>query len=104
MKFKLTGVLFYFRKKLIINIMRTFLFLFCTTIFGFTPGKLFSQSAKVVIAADKTVTVDEVFDIIKQQTDYTFIYQEDLFKKLPKVHLKKGTIRISELLKNTFSQ
>ena len=103
MKFKLTSALFYCRRGLIITIMRTFIFLFCTTIFGFSPVKLFSQNAKIVIAADKTVSVDEVFDIIKQQTNYTFIYQEDLFKKLPKVQLKKGTIRVNDLLKNSFS-
>ncbi|MDQ6470829.1 SusC/RagA family TonB-linked outer membrane protein [Flavobacterium sp. LHD-80] len=82
--------------------MRTFIFLFCTTIFGFSPVNLFSQNTKVVIASDKTVTVDEVFDIIKQQTDYTFIYQEDLFKKLPKVHLKKGKIKVNDLLEASF--
>lgn len=102
MNFKLTGVFFCYRKRLIINIMRTFIFLFCTTFFGFSPGNLFSQNAKVVISADKTVTVDEVFDIIKQQTNYTFIYQEDLFKKLPKVHLKKGKIRVNDLLEASF--
>ncbi|OOG69821.1 SusC/RagA family TonB-linked outer membrane protein [Flavobacterium sp. A45] len=84
--------------------MRTFIFLFCTTIFGFSSGNLFSQNAKIVIATDKTVTVDEVFDIIKKQTNYTFIYQEDLFKKLPKVHLKKGVIRVNELLKLSLSK
>lgn len=103
MKFKLISAYFYLRKGLIINIMRTFVFLFCTTIFGFSPVNLFSQNTKVVIAADKTVSVDEVFEIIKKQTDYTFIYQEDLFKKLPKVHLKKGKIRVNDLLENTFS-
>ncbi len=102
MNFKLTSVLFYFRKKLIMNIMRAFIFLFCTAIFGFTPANLFSQNAKIVITADKTVTVDEVFDLIKQQTNYTFIYQEDLFKKLPKVHLKKGKIRVNDLLEASF--
>lgn len=102
MKFKLTSAIFCFRKRLIINIMRTFIFLFCTAIFGFTPSNLFSQNTKIVIATDKTVTVDEVFDIIKQQTDYTFIYQEDLFKKLPKVHLKKGKIRVNDLLEASF--
>ncbi|MFD2940695.1 SusC/RagA family TonB-linked outer membrane protein [Flavobacterium notoginsengisoli] len=102
MKFKLTDVLFYFRKRLIITIMRTFIFLFCTTIFGFSPASVFSQNSKIVIPADKMVTVDEVFDMIKQQTNYTFIYQEDLFKQLPKVHLKKGTIRVDDLLKSSF--
>ena len=103
MKFKLTSAYFYLRKRLIINIMRTFIFLFCTTIFGFSPVNLFSQNTKVVIAADKMVSVDEVFDIIKQQTNYTFIYQEDLFKKLPRVQLKKGKIRVNDLLKATFT-
>lgn len=102
MKFKLTDVLFYFRKRLIITIMRTFIFLFCTTIFGFSPASVFSQNSKITIPNDKTVTVDEVFDIIKQQTNYTFIYQEDLFKELPKVHLKKGTIKVGDLLKSSF--
>ncbi len=102
MKFKLTSAYFYFRKRLIINIMRTFIFLFCTTIFGFSPVNLFSQNTKVVITADKTVSVDEVFDIITKQTNYTFIYQEDLFKKLPKVHLKKGTIKVNDLLEASF--
>lgn len=103
MKFKLTSAYFYFRKRLIINIMRTFIFLFCTTIFGFSPVNLFSQNTKVVITADKTVSVDEVFDIITKQTNYTFIYQEDLFKKLPKVHLKKGKIKVNDLLEASFS-
>lgn len=102
MKFKLTSAYFCFRDRLIINIMRTFIFLFCTTIFGFSPASVFSQNAKIVIKNDKTVTVDEVFDIIKQQTNYTFIYQEDLFKEVPKVHLKKGTIRVEDLLKTSF--
>lgn len=102
MKFKLTSACFNFRDRLIINIMRTFVFLFCTTIFGFSPINLFSQNTKVFIVADKTVSVDEVFEIIKQQTDYTFIYQEDSFKKLPKVHLKKGKIKVNDLLKTTF--
>jgi TonB-linked SusC/RagA family outer membrane protein len=98
MKIKRTNVLLYKRKKLIINLMRTFIFLFCTTIFAITPGDVFSQNAKIVIESDRIVSVDEVFDIIKKQTDYNFIYQEDLFKNAPKVHLKKGIINANELL------
>jgi TonB-linked SusC/RagA family outer membrane protein len=99
MKNKLTNVLFYLRKKLIINVMKTFILLFSSTIFAFTSGTIFSQNAKIIIESEKTVTVDEVFDIIRNQTNYTFIYQEDLFKNIPKVHLKKGVIRVNELLK-----
>ncbi len=104
MKIKLTNVLFYKRKKLIINLMRTFLYLFCTTIFAITPGDIFSQNAKIVIETERIVSVDEVFDLIKKQTDYNFIYQEDLFKNAPKVHLKKGTINANELLNTSLSK
>ena len=63
MKFKLTNVLFYSRKRLIINIMRTFIFLFCTTIFGFTPGDLI-RTIRLKHAAEllrkNVLTVSEV--------------------------------------------
>ncbi|MFB9076141.1 SusC/RagA family TonB-linked outer membrane protein [Flavobacterium procerum] len=78
--------------------MKTFIFLFCTTVFSFSPGKIFSQKAKISIDADKTVTIDQVFDMIRKQTKYAFIYQEDLFDKLPKVTLKKGIIEADKLL------
>lgn len=104
MEIKLTKVLLYSRKTLIINIMKIFIFLFCSTIFGFTSGNLFSQNAKIFIEADKTVTVDEVFNILKQQTNYTFIYHVDLFKNAPNVQLKKGVIKANELLQKSLSE
>lgn len=41
---------------------------------------------------------DEIFDLIKSQTEYTFVYQDGLFDGLPKVQLEKGTIRTKDLL------
>ncbi|WP_281309942.1 SusC/RagA family TonB-linked outer membrane protein [Flavobacterium flavigenum] len=84
--------------------MKTFIFLFCTTVFSFTPGKIFSQNDKIIIDADKTATVDEVFDLIRRQTKYAFIYHEDLFEKVPKVRLKKGTIDAGKLLEETLKK
>jgi TonB-linked SusC/RagA family outer membrane protein len=104
MKINLTNIFFFSRKKLIMNIMRTFIFLFCTTVFSFSTGNIFSQNVKIVIETDKTISVDEVFDIIRQQTNYTFIYQEDLFKNTPKVNLKKGVITANDLLKESLSK
>lgn len=80
-------------------ILRTILFLSCTTIFGFSPNPLISQNPKITIDQDKTVTIYEVFEIIGNQTECTFIYQSDVFKKLPKIELKKGTIKVNDLLK-----
>ncbi|TRZ41977.1 SusC/RagA family TonB-linked outer membrane protein [Robertkochia solimangrovi] len=78
--------------------MRTFLILFCTTVFSFTTSSTFSQNAMVKIEKDDFVTMDEVFKLISEQTDYKFIYFEDLFMDLPKVHLKKGAVTVKELL------
>ncbi|MDO5970411.1 SusC/RagA family TonB-linked outer membrane protein [Flavivirga aquimarina] len=47
------------------------------------------------------VTVDKVFDIIDAQTDYSFFHEGNLFKGLPEVVLKKGTIRIKKLLRKS---
>ncbi|MDO9182512.1 MAG: carboxypeptidase-like regulatory domain-containing protein, partial [Bacteriovorax sp.] len=83
--------------------MKTFIFLFCTTMFSFSSSDIFSQNAKIVIDSDRTASVDEVFDLIRQQTNYTFLYQEDLFRNVPKVALKKGIIQANKLLEQSLS-
>ena len=99
MEIKLTKICFCFRNRLLKLIMRTFLILFCTTVFSLSPKDLSSQNTKIVIDQDKTITVDEVFKIIKSQTnDYMFIYPDGLFKDFPKVKLKKGVIRMNNLI------
>lgn len=106
MKIKVTNFsnnFFLTKKKLLKLIMRTFLLLFCTTVFSFSPSDIFSQNVKIYIDEDKILTVDEVFDLLRRQTDFTFIYEENLFKDMPKVHLKKGTVRANKLLKESLS-
>lgn len=103
MEIKLTNVLFHSGKKQLKIIMRTFIFLFCATVFSLTPDNVLSQNAKIKIDADRTATVDEVFDLIMSQTDYTFIYQVEMFKGFPKVKLEKGTIRANRLLEQSLS-
>ncbi|MEO8935075.1 MAG: TonB-dependent receptor plug domain-containing protein, partial [Xanthomarina sp.] len=83
--------------------MRLFVFLCCLSAFSFTPNTVVSQNARVTIDVDKTVSVDEVFDIIMSQTDYRFIYQEGLFNNLPKVELRKGKIKANNLLERSLS-
>lgn len=103
MNIKTTNYLFFHRKRLIQFIMRTFILLFCTSVFSFSSGNIFSQTEKVVINENKTLSVDEVFDLLRKQTDFTFIYQEDIFKNSPKIQLNKGTINANELLKKVLS-
>ncbi|WP_066219609.1 SusC/RagA family TonB-linked outer membrane protein [Formosa haliotis] len=101
MEIKLTTTLFLFRKKLLLNIMKTFVFLCCFTAFSLTPGNILSQNAKIVIDVDKTLTVDQVFDLIMSQTDYKFIYEEGIFENLPMVNVKKGVTKANDLLVNS---
>lgn len=105
MKIKFTNYTNYFflgKIKILQLIMRTFIFLFCTTVFSFSPSDIFSQNVKVHINEDKIVTIDEIFDLLREQTDFTFIYHESLFENAPKIKLKKGKIKANKLLKDTF--
>ncbi|WP_209401429.1 TonB-dependent receptor [Pseudozobellia sp. WGM2] len=94
---------FQLRKRLLLIIMRTFIFLCCATIFAITPSNLLSQHSKVKITADESLTVDEVFDLIMEQTEYKFFYEEGIFKDFPKVQVKKGRIRTNMLLKQSLA-
>lgn len=104
MKIKLDNPFFFVRKRLLIIIMKTFIFLCLTTAFSFTPINVLSQNSKIKIDVDKTLTVDEVFDLIMQQTDYKFIYQEGIFDDFPTMKVKKGTIATNRLLNKSLSK
>ncbi len=104
MEIKLTNACFQYRKRLLMIIMRTFIFLCCTMVFALAPNNVISQNSKIKVKEDKVLTVDEVFDLIMEQTDYKFFYEEGIFKDFPKVHLKKGTLKTNKLLNRTLSQ
>lgn len=103
MENKSINSLLFIRKKLLLKLMKSFILLWCTTVFSFSSGNILSQNAKITIDADKIITVDEVFDIIKKQTDYTFIYRSDLFNNYPKVQVKKGIVKANKLLQSSLS-
>ncbi|MCK0130824.1 SusC/RagA family TonB-linked outer membrane protein [Flavobacteriaceae bacterium F08102] len=104
MKFNFTNAISYRWNKLLLNVMRTFILFICTLTFSMSSEIVLSQGTKIKIDEDKTISVDEVFDIIRSQTKYTFLYQSGLFNNYPKVTLKKGTIRANKLLQQTLSQ
>lgn len=85
------------RKWILMMIMRTFIFLLCTAVFSFNTESGLAQE-KVKIDQDKVITVDEVFDLIIDQTKYNFLYPADLFKNVPKIQLKKGVTSVGKLL------
>lgn len=102
MKIKLLRVSCSALKRLLNFIMRSFIFFLCTTVFSLSSSNTFSQE-KVLIQEDKLVTVDEVFRIIKNQTDYRFIYPKKAFKETPKIQLNKGEISVETLLEQSLS-
>ena len=104
MKIKLNSILFSFIKRLMLNIMRTLLFLYVSVIFGFTPTDVLSQNPEIYIESETTLTVDQVFELIMKQTDYKFIYQESLFKDLPEINVKQGVQPANDLLNRSLSQ
>jgi len=97
MKIKLSNVRFRSRKRYLLIAMRIIVFLMCTTVFCLNTENSFSQE-KILIKKDQLVTVDYVFKIIKKQTNFNFIYNKGLFKNSPKIQLKKGEIKASDLL------
>lgn len=103
MKIKLTNVFFEKTKNMLLIAMRLFIFLFYMSVFSFSPEGVFSQNAKVTIDVDKTLTIDEVFKLIKHQTDYNFIYRSDMFKGYPLINVKNGVIRADKLLEMSLS-
>lgn len=99
MKFKLINGSLNYNKGLLNLMMRTFIVLFCTSVFSFNTSNGFSQNAKIVIDSDTLISVPDIFTLIEDQTDYQFIYDVNLIKDAPKVVLKKGIIRAGKLLK-----
>ncbi|PXX21461.1 TonB-dependent receptor [Arenibacter sp. ARW7G5Y1] len=104
MKSKLTNTSFQNRKRLLMILMRAFFFLCCTTVFALSPNNVISQNSKIKIKEDRTLSVDQVFDLIMEQTDYNFFYEEGLFDDYPEVQLEKGIIRTKMLLNESLSQ
>jgi hypothetical protein len=87
MESKLINLRFIFGKRLTMTIMKIFIILLCTTAFSLTPEKSFSQG-KVIIERDQLVTIDQVFEIIKEQTEFSFFYPKRFFENTQKNTVK----------------
>lgn len=97
MKIKPINVRSLMGKRLLNIIMRTFIFLMCTTVFCLNTENSYSQE-NIIIEKNQLVTVDHVFKIIKKQTELNFVYPKGLFKNAPKIQLQKGEIKASKLI------
>ena len=102
MKLNLSVIFFLFRKRFLMSIMRLLLFLCCTLSFALKSNDALSQNIKV--EKDLILTVDEVFKLIMNQTDYNFFYEKGMFNDFPLVNVKKGVINVNDLLKKSLSK
>lgn len=103
MKINFSELSFSLRKGLLIYLMRTFVFLCCTIGFALSSNNIVSQNSKITVEEDVTLSVDEVFKLIMNQTDFTFFYEKGTFKGAPKVAIKEGVIGTNDLLKQSLS-
>ena len=102
MESKLINYRFLFGKRLTMTIMKIFIILLCTTAFSLTPDTSFSQG-KVIIDRDQLVSIDQVFEIIKEQTEFSFFYPKRFFENTQKIQLKKGETTVYKLLEKSLS-
>lgn len=80
-------------------VIRVFVLFFTVSSFAAPVAK--DTSKLILINSDVSVSVDQVFSLIKNQTSYRFIYNENHVKGAPKIFLQKGTISVPRLLKKT---
>lgn len=98
MNLNLTKTLVFYHKWVIKLIMKTFVFLFCAVAFSLNPNNGFSQNAYIKVKPNSIISVNEVFKLLKKQTNYQFIYDADLTKDAPKIKLSKVKIKAKDLL------
>ena len=99
MKTKPKGVDLSCLKTPLLLLMKIFIFFFTILSFGFSVEKGFAQNEKIKFDTDAELSIEDVLDVVKKQTDYTFIYRSDLFVGSPLIEVKKGTIKVGDLLK-----
>lgn len=60
----------------------------------------FSQEAIIHIDKTSYLNTEQIFDIIRINTDYQFVYRYDLVKGADKIEVKEGIIKAKDLLHN----
>ncbi|QQY83752.1 SusC/RagA family TonB-linked outer membrane protein [Tamlana sp. s12] len=104
MKKNITNILLFPKKRFLSFIMKLFIFLFSISVFSLSPKSGFSQNSKIKIKNDQVVSVDQVFKLIKDQTDYSFMYRVCLFENYPNISLKQGVFQADKLLDMALSK
>lgn len=68
---------------------------------GISTHQVSAQKVGITIKNNGYMTVEDVFELIKSQTDYNFAYRSGAFQGLPMVTVQKGTISMEQLLQGS---
>lgn len=98
MKIKITREGFFLRPRALFPFLRLLLFFFYATSFASPSGSGLLQKEDVEIVQTREYSVREVFQILKKQTQLTFIYRDEMIADLPNTKLEKGRISVEVLL------
>ncbi|WP_203257156.1 SusC/RagA family TonB-linked outer membrane protein [Hyunsoonleella ulvae] len=79
--------------------MKVLIFFFSFLVFSLNPENGFSQDEKITFPENTSMSIEEVLDIVKKQTEYNFMYRSGSFDNTPLIKIKKGEIKITELFK-----
>lgn len=85
------------------NIMRTILFLFVTVVFAIKPDPGFSQVTQIEINSDMNVSIEQLFELIEKEVGYDFFYNSAHIENAPIQQLKRGKVKVAELLQKSLA-
>ncbi|RED47834.1 TonB-linked SusC/RagA family outer membrane protein [Seonamhaeicola aphaedonensis] len=99
MKTKLNWCCFSRLKAPLLFTMKVLIFFFSFLTFALSTENGFSQDEKITFPENAIMSIEEVLDVVKKQTEYNFIYRSGSFDKTPKIKVKKGEIKIVDLFR-----
>ncbi|MFC4097295.1 SusC/RagA family TonB-linked outer membrane protein [Euzebyella saccharophila] len=93
-----TNLFLRFRNKSFLGLLSALLILSTSTSFSFSPKESFFQNTKILITTNKKIELSELFELLREQAGYKFVYSDDLVVNAPKVQLRKGSVLVKDLL------
>lgn len=85
-------------RKLLRNTLRTVIVMCSVFAFGLGPNNAFSQKDVVLVEEDTEISVYSMFELIREQTGYNFVFNDDLVSNAPPIEIKQGEILVQNLL------
>ena len=82
-------------------LLATFIFFASLNTFALESDYLLFQNTRITIEEDRVLSVVEAFQIIQEQTAYTFVFPANAFKGVPTFTMEKEIVSPEELLQKS---